>query len=73
MTQANNVISFTGNGACSFPSAHKVEGGGIPMTVKHIHPQYETAEKRQEAIRDTRRACAELLRALRSEQTRQIS
>lgn len=43
------------------------------MTVKHIHPQYETAEKRQEAIRDTRRACAELLRALRSEQTRQIS
>ncbi len=73
MTRANKVICFTGNAVSSSPSAHKVEGGGIPMTVKHTHPQYETAEKRQDAIRDTRRVCAELLRSLRSEQTRQIS
>lgn len=73
MTQTNKVISFTGNAVSSSPSAHKVEGGGIPMTVKHTHPQYETAEKRQEAIRDTRRVCAVLLRALQCEQTRRIS
>ena len=73
MTRANKVICFTGSGASSHPSSHKVEGGGIPMTVKHTHPQYETAEKQQEAIRDARRVCAELLRSLRSQQARQIS
>ena len=73
MTWANRVIPFTGNGASSHPSSHKVEGGGIPMTVKHTHPQYETAEKQQEAIRDARRVCAELLRTLRNHQARQIS
>lgn len=73
MTRANKIICFTGNAVSSSPSSHKVEGGGIPMTVKHTHPQYETAEKRQEAIRDTRRVCAELLRSLRNEQARQIS
>lgn len=70
---SGNFPCFTGNGVSSFPRAHKVEGGGIPMTVKHTHPQYETAEKRQEALRDTRRVCAELLRSLRSRQARQIS
>ena len=73
MTRANKVIRFTGSGASSHPSSHKVEGGGIPMTVKHTHPQYETAEKQQEAIRDARRMCAALLHSLRSQQTRQIS
>ena len=65
---SGNFLCFTGNGVSSFPRAHKVERGGTPMTVKHTHPQYETAEKRQEPPRGTPTVCAELLRSLRGPQ-----
>jgi len=49
----------------SFSSAvHRVASGGMNMEIKHTHPEYETPQQREEALRDAKQACISLISAL---------
>lgn len=56
----------------TFPAtpAHTMDRGGTDMEIKHTHPTYESAEARQEKLRDTQRVCTAIIAALRAQSVR---
>lgn len=61
-----NVILLPQVGASFLPDAHKFVRGGINMEIQHTHPEYETEEQRQSALKDVRQACLCAISALKN-------
>lgn len=51
--------------ACFGRREHKVIQGGLPMGIKHRHPDYETQEDRREQLRELNQACVNMILRMR--------
>ncbi len=52
----NNVVSFP-EAACSVLLGHRLSPGGLPMEIKHVHPEYQTVQERLDRLQELKKAC----------------
>lgn len=62
----DNVILLPQVCASFLPNAHRFVRGGMNMEIRHTHPEYETEEQRQAALKDMRQACLCAISALKN-------
>lgn len=63
---SGNMIPFPQKQEFHVEGEHIFLQGGMSMKVKNTHPEYVSDEARVEQLKDTRKTCLAMIRALRS-------
>lgn len=69
MQKKSKVISFPG--ASSFDANnHRLSRGGMPMKIKHTHPEYAGEAERMERLQELKKMCISRLAAAKKDAKR---